>query len=345
MKFQKEIKAGVIATFSIALLVLGINFLKGSSFFGGDDTYHSYFENTNQLMVASDVTLNGVIVGKVTDIEILPQNAPNRRVKVSFNIQNKNIKIARGSTVEIGSPDFFSKGLVLKTNPNNKNIYEVGSEIPGVKSSQDIAYQVKEYADPIAQKLQSMMISVDNMVNSLSAFWDSTATSEIEGSFSRVKETINQLGDAAEEIGVFVAEEKIQFARIMSNVENITSNLKKSNEQVSEIIGNTKKITDDLVSADFKSVITDANSTIQKLNTIMEELQNGSGSMSKLLHDDALYNELVESNKKLQDLVSDLKLHPERYIHFSLMGSKTKGATLTPREEKKLRKILDTIQD
>ena len=123
------------------------------------------------------------------------------------------------------------------------------------------------------------------------------------------------------------------------------ANLKKSNEQVSEIIGNTKKITDDLVSADFKSVITDANSTIQKLNTIMEELQNGSGSMSKLLHDDALYNELVESNKKLQDLVSDLKLHPERYIHFSLMGSKTKGATLTPREEKKLRKILDTIQD
>ena len=36
------------------------------------------------------------------------------------------------------------------------------------------------------------------------------------------------------------------------------ANLKKSNEQVSEIIGNTKKITDDLVSADFKSVITDA---------------------------------------------------------------------------------------
>ena len=229
MKFQKEIKAGVIAVFSIALLVLGINFLKGSSFFGGDDTYHSYFENTNQLMVASDVTLNGVIIGKVTDIEILPQNTPNRRVKVTFNIQNKNIKIARGSTVEIGSPDFFSKGLILKTNPNNKNIYDVGSEIPGVKSSQDIAYQVKEYADPIAQKLQSMMISVDNMVNSLSAFWDSTATSEIEGSFNRVKMTINQLGDAAEEIGVFVAEEKIQFARIMSNVENITSNLKKSN--------------------------------------------------------------------------------------------------------------------
>ena len=190
-----------------------------------------------------------------------------------------------------------------------------------------------------------MMISVDNMVNSLSAFWDSTATSEIEGSFSRVKQTINQLGDAAEEIGLFVAEEKIQFARIMNNVENITANLKKSNETVTEIIGNTKKISDDLVSADFKSVITEADSTIQKLNMILGDIQNGGGSMSKLIHDDALYNELVESNKKLQDLVEDLKLHPERYIHFSIMGSKTKGASLSPREEKKLRMILDTIQD
>ena len=345
MKFQKEIKAGIIAIISIVVLVYGVNFLKGYSFFGSDDVYYAYFENSNQLMVSSDVSLNGVVVGKVVDIEILRENTPNRRVKVTFNIQNENIKISKGSTVEIGSPDFFTKGLILKTNAQSKNYYAIGAEIPGIKSSQDIAYQVKEYADPITQKLQSMMISVDNMVNSLSAFWDSTATSEIEGSFSKVKMTINKLGDAAEEIELFVAQEKLQFSRIMSNVESITANLKKSNEQVAEIIGNAKKISDDLVSADFKSVIMDANASIQKLNDVLDEVQNGTGSMSKLLHDEALYNNLVESNKKLQDLVDDLKLHPERYIHFSLMGSKSKGATLTPREEKKLRMILDTIQD
>ncbi len=345
MKFQKEIKAGIIAIISIVVLIYGVNFLKGYSFFGGDDVYYAYFENSNQLMVSSDVSLNGVVVGKVVDIEIIPENAPNRRVKVTFNIQNESIKISKGSTVEIGSPDFFTKGLILKTNPQSKNYYSIGSEIPGIRSSQDIAYQVKEYADPITQKLQSMMISVDNMVNSLSAFWDSTATSEIEGSFSRVKMTINKLGDAAEEIELFVAQEKLQFSRIMSNVESITSNLKKSNEQVSEIIGNAKKITDDLVSADFKTVITEASASIQKINEVLDEVQNGTGSLSKLLHDEALYTNLVESNKKLQDLVDDLKLHPERYIHFSLLGSKTKGATLTPREEKKLRMILDTIQD
>lgn len=345
MKFQKEIKAGLVAIFAILILVFGINFLKGYSFFGGDDVYHAYFENSNQLMVSSDVILNGVVIGKVVDVAIFPENEPNRRVKITFNVQNSTVKITKGSTVEIGSPDFFTKGLILKTNPSNKNEYKKGAEIPGIKSSLDIAYQVKEYADPITQKLQSMMISVDNMVNSLSAFWDSTATSEIEGSFNRVKTTIDKLGNAAEEIELFVAEEKLQFARIMSNVESITVNLKKSNSAVTEIIGNTKKISDDLVSADFKGIILEANTSIQKINSLLEEVQNGTGTMSKLLHDESLYTELVESNKKLQDLVEDLTLHPERYIHFSLLGSKTKGTTLSPKEERKLRKVLDSIQD
>lgn len=345
MKFQKEIKAGVVAVIAIVILVFGINFLKGYSFFGGDDLYHSYFENSNQLMVSSDVILNGVVIGKVISVDIFPENNPNRRVKIGFNVQNSNVKLTKGSTVEIGSPDFFTKGLILKTNPSNKNEYPKGSEIPGIKSSLDIAYQVKEYADPITQKLQSMMISVDNMVNSLSAFWDSTATSELEGSFNRIKTTIDKLGNAAEEIELFVAQERLQFSRIMSNVESITVNLKKSNDEVSQIIGNAKKISDDLVSADFKGVILDASTSIQKINALLNEVENGTGTMSKLLYDEELYLELVDSNKKLQDLVEDLTLHPERYIHFSLLGSKTKGTTLSPKEERKLRKLLDTIQE
>ncbi|MEJ6589530.1 MAG: MlaD family protein [Crocinitomicaceae bacterium] len=345
MKFQKEIKAGVVAVIAIVILVFGINFLKGYSFFGGDDLYHSYFENSNQLMVSSDVILNGVVIGKVISVDIFPENNPNRRVKIGFNVQNSNVKLTKGSTVEIGSPDFFTKGLILKTNPSNKNEYPKGSEIPGIKSSLDIAYQVKEYADPITQKLQSMMISVDNMVNSLSAFWDSTATSELEGSFNRIKTTIDKLGNAAEEIELFVAQERLQFSRIMSNVESITVNLKKSNDEVSQIIGNAKKISDDLVSADFKGVILDASTSIQKINALLTEVENGTGTMSKLLYDEELYLELVDSNKKLQDLVEDLTLHPERYIHFSLLGSKTKGTTLSPKEERKLRKLLDTIQE
>lgn len=335
----------MIALLAIAVLVAGINFLKGNSFFGGDDSYYAYFPNSGQLMVSSNVTLNGVVVGKVTEIKYMPKNDSTKNVRITFNIQNKDVKIPKGSIIEIGSLDLFNKGVLIQLSSDiSKGFYKPGSTLPG-RLSVDMMSQVKSYADPISQRLQAMMTSVDKMVVSLSSFWDETATSEIEGSLRQVKITIEKLGNVAEEIESFVGTEKIQFSRIMANIENITGNLKKSNDEVTAIIGNTRKVSDDLVSADFKNVILDAQTTIKKLNAVLADVESGNGTIGKLLHDEKLYTELVETNNELQNLVNDLQLHPERYVHFSVLGAKTKGVPLTGNEEKKLRKILDSIPE
>lgn len=335
----------MIALLAIAVLVAGINFLKGNSFFGGDDSYYAYFPNSGQLMVSSNVTLNGVVVGKVTEIKYIPKNDSTKNVRITFNIQNKDVKIPKGSIIEIGSLDLFNKGVLIQLSSDiSKGFYKPGSTLPG-RLSVDMMSQVKSYADPISQRLQAMMTSVDKMVVSLSSFWDETATSEIEGSLRQVKITIEKLGNVATEIESFVGTEKIQFSRIMSNIENITGNLKKSNDEVTAIIGNARKVSDDLVSADFKNVILDAQTTIKKLNAVLADVESGNGTIGKLLHDEKLYTELVETNNELQNLVNDLQLHPERYVHFSVLGAKTKGVPLTGNEEKKLRKILDSIPE
>ena len=345
MKYTREIKTGIVAILSIVILVAGVNFLKGNSFFGGDQKFYSYFPNSGQLMVSSNVTLDGVIIGKVLDIENLPKNPVNKRVKITFSVQNESIQLPKGTEVEIGSLDFLTKGLMVKIpDQYNQDFYKVGSVIPG-KLMEDMMSQVKQYADPISKQLQAMMINVDKMVGSLSSFWDDIATSQIESSLKQVKITIEKLGNVASEIEDFVGEEKTIIARVMGNIESITHNLKKSNEQITAIIGNGKKLTDDLVSADFKKVVLDAQTTIQKLNLILTEIEKGEGSIGKLLKDESLHNELVETNNELQNLVNDLQAHPERYIHFSVFGAKTKGVPISAKEEKKLKKLLDTIPE
>ena len=345
MKYSKEIKAGFIAVLAIVIIVLGVNFLKGNSFFGGDDTYYSYMENSGQLMVASNVTLNGVVVGKVLAVEYVPNRPLKKRVKITFSIQNSTVVFPKGTIIEIGSLDLLSKGLLIQI-PSNSSVayYKPGSVLPG-RLSVDMVSQVKAYADPISQKLQAMMASIDKMVGSLSTFWDESATSEIEASLKEVKIAIARFGDLAKEMQDFVGEEKLQFARIMSNVENITLNLRKSNEQISSIIGNLKIVSDDLVTADFKSVILEAQTTLKKINYILAETNAGKGTLGKLVHDEKLYNELVESNKQLQELVDDIKKHPERYINISVFGGKSKGIKLNSTQEKKLTLLLDSLPE
>ena len=345
MKFSKEIKAALIAIVAIVVLIAGVNFLKGNSFFGGDDVYTAYFPNSGQLMVSSNVTLNGVEIGKVLSIESNPPGDSLHRVKLSFNIHNTDIRLPKGTIVEIGSLDFFSKALIVQLPmEGNGQFYKVGATIPG-RLSVDMVSQVKAYADPISQKLQTMMLSIDHMVESLSSFWDTTATSELEGSLKEVKMTIKKLGRVADELQGFVASERAQFTKIMSNVEAITLNLKRSNDQITGIIGNTRKITDDLVTADFKGAILDAQTTLKKFNMVLAEVEAGQGTLGKLIHDEKLYTELVGTNNDLQNLVTDLQAHPERYVHLSLIGGKIKGLQLSKNNEDKLQKMLDSLPE
>jgi phospholipid/cholesterol/gamma-HCH transport system substrate-binding protein len=345
LKITKEIKTGLIALLAIALFVSGVNFLKGNSFFGGDDVYYAYFPNSGQLAPASSVTLNGVGIGKVLKVEYVANQKPDRKVKVTFNIQNKDVKIPVGSTIEIGALDFLTKGILIKMSEDlSKGYYKPGASIQGYVEV-DIVSQVKTYADPVVTKFKGMMTGLDNFVNNVSAFWDTTATSELHTGIKDLKATITKFGNVADEVELLVVSEKIKLGQIFSNVESITNNLKVSNEKVASILGNAKKITDDLVTADFKNVIGDAQQTLQKLNNILSDAANGTGTLGKLVKDEKLYDELVNTNKELQNLVSDIQLHPERYIHFSVLGAKSKGVPLTNQEEKKFRKLLDSIPD
>ena len=345
MKISKEIKAGFIAVSAIILLVLGINFLKGYSLLGGDDTFYAYFPNSGQVMVSGNVTLNGVIIGKILDIQNVPSNPENRRVKIKFSVSESDIDLPKGTIIELGSLDLLTKGLIVNYPEQFKSgYYRPGDEIPG-KLSADMFSQVKQYADPISQKLQSLILHIDGMVNSLSGVFDENGSNDITASIKELRITIKKIGDLSSEIQGFVGQEKAQFSKIMDHVESITSNLKKSSDEVSAIIGNTKKISDDLVTADFKGTILEAQTTLKKFNFMLEDVNKGSGTLGKLIHDEKLYNELVETNNELQELVDDLQAHPERYVHLSVIGGKSKGLQLTGKQEGKLKKWLDTIPD
>ena len=97
--------------------------------------------------------------------------------------------------------------------------------------------------------------------------------------------------------------------------------------------------------ADGGSVTSALASRRSILNLVLDDASKGNGTLGKLIHDEKLYDELVETNNELQNLVLDISVHPERYIQFSLIGRKTKGVPLSAKEEIKLINLFDSIPD
>lgn len=345
MKVSKEFKTGLVVVLAIALLVMGVNFLKGNSFFGGDDTYYAYFSESGTLTASSAVTLNGVEVGKVVSVDLVNPNGyvdPGKRVLVKFNIQEADLKLAKGSDIEI-VPGLLSVGVEIKQNFYAENGYfELGDTLQGTVS-QDITEAITSELLPVKKKMEELMSSVENIVISINAFWDTSAAYSLDGSLNEVKIAVKRFGNVAYEAEMLITEEKQKLNKIFNNVASITDNLAKSNEAVTKIIGNAEKITDSLLTIEFTEVVGEATETLRRINLALEDASNGEGTLGKLLHDEKLYTDLTKTNEEVQNLVNDIKLHPERYIHVSVFGSKTKGNSFSEQEEKKIRSVIDTI--
>ena len=70
MKVSNETKVGALAAVSITLLILGFNFLKGKNILSKAKTeIYAVFQKVDGLNVANPVTINGLQIGKVYEMQ------------------------------------------------------------------------------------------------------------------------------------------------------------------------------------------------------------------------------------------------------------------------------------
>src|ERR1700730_12445466 len=68
MKIANETKIGVLAVVALAGLILGFNFLKGSTLFQHTKKIYAVFDNVEGMELSNAVQINGLTIGNVSAI-------------------------------------------------------------------------------------------------------------------------------------------------------------------------------------------------------------------------------------------------------------------------------------
>ena len=84
-----------------------------------------------------------------------------------------------------------------------------------------------------------------------------------------------------------------------------------------------KDMSNSMSEVDLNLILTNLDSTISNLNNITNKLNQGEGTLGKLIYDDGLFKNLDNATKNLEELIEDIKLNPKRYVHFSIFGKKS----------------------
>ena len=87
---------------------------------------------------------------------------------------------------------------------------------------------------------------------------------------------------------------------------------------------NFSKFSDSLAQIQTGKLVADLQDVIGRFDAIVTGLDNGEGSVGKLLKDEKLYENLEGASKELEKLLEDVRLNPKRYVHVSVFGKKQK---------------------
>lgn len=177
---------------------------------------------------------------------------------------------------------------------------------------------VNKQVAPLKAKAEELMGSVDTLMAAFKAIMNDETVTNLETSFKDIHTTFKNLAATTTAIDTLVNTEANRLGSIMANVDSLTIALNENKESIGNIIKNFESISDSLSKADFLAVVEKADSSITSLNQILLKINEGQGSMGKLMNNDSLYRELNKSAEELNKLLKDIRENPKRYVKFSL---------------------------
>jgi len=310
LKVTREFKTGVVAVIVIALSVWGYNFLKGLNLFDGPlNTYFTEYSNVQGLNTASVVTINGVEVGKVVAIKFNKNPEKRGRLIVEFSVEN-DFEFSKNSIAKIYSASLMG-GKSLAVVPSFEGETAKSGDFLTGEIESDIFSSVTEKLNPLQAKVENVIVSADSLMTGLTDVLDMKSRENLKKSIAQLNSTISNFNSASASINSLLKDNEAKLNNTLSNAELLS--------------GNLAKISDSLVNANIGSIVKNLENTVKDINQILTNLEAGNGTLGKLLNDEAMYTNLTNASKELEELLREMKLHPKRFVHFSLFGKKDKG--------------------
>jgi len=303
---SKEIKSLLLVLSGIFLFILGFNFLKGTSLFDNEIKLHTIFENVEGLQGGTSITVNGLSVGKVNSIDL---SKNSKSVIVTFRIRG-DLKFSKNSIAELYEAGLIGgKSIAIIPRYDNSGFLESGDTLKSsVKSG--FTQTISDRIVPLEQKLESILTQTDTLFVGINSVLNDSGKENLSSILNDLSESMSSINSLSSNLNDIILKNESIINNSLNNVSSISENF--------------KLISDSLSKSSIKNSIDQFNRLTINLNSIIDSINYGSGSLSLLLNEDSLYQNLKHSSDELNSLLKDLKLNPKRYVHFSLFGKKDK---------------------
>lgn len=322
MKISNETKVGAIAVVSVALLILGFNFLKGKKLFSKTTTIYGIYGNVQGLQNSNPIVINGLQVGTVYKIST---DKDMNRIKVEFNI-TKDINLPTNSIAMIKPNPIGTTSIEILLGDAAQNLKNGDSII--TQANAGVFNDILKKVDPVLYQVSKAVSSLDTLMLNINSVIDPKVKDNIGATMDNLKKITASMIVSTASLEGLLNQQTGALAKTLSNVNSITGNLASNNEKINSVVSNLDKTTTKLSQLDFQRTLASLDSTVNGLRSMVAKLDNNKGSLGKLINDPTLYQNLASTGNKLNLLLDDIRVNPKRYVNISVFGKKQNNSPL-----------------
>lgn len=325
---SNEVKVALLAIVAIALFYWGYKFVRGKNVLSSSIIYYVEYDNVDQLSISSPVLINGLQVGFVADIYLNPDDYNTVIVKLDID---KDIKVPQDTRAVIMDTGFMGgKAITLEFNRfcTEGNCAPSGSYLSsgrkGLLDSMVGEEELKDYIELLKTGIKEVIDTLNKELLS------EEAEGPLAETLRSLSGTVANLETTTAQLNGLLASSSGNIEGTMANLNAITGNIEDSNKKIDRIISNADKITTELAEADLRETLAGVDSSIQQLNKTLTaadeavsgvsvaitKINEGEGTLGKLLGDEELYNRLSQLSMETDSLIEDFQERPYRYMPF-----------------------------
>lgn len=290
----------------LVMTIFSFNYLKGINLLEKSRHFVVVYDNVEGLVASNPVTINGFKIGNVQKISLSDDGTNKLEIKLMVDNEVEFSKSSKAELYETGL--IGGKAIAIIPNYEDSSIAESGDYLQGTIKP-GLTELVNQKLTPLQEKLESAILNADNVMLNINELLSDDTKTSLQQSILNFKNISESLYETTNNVNSIILKNS-------NAIENSLNNIESSSKNINEI---TQSVSD----ANISDLILKLNSTVTNFNLALSKINNGNGSISKLLENDAIFNNLEKATSELEALINDIKANPNRYVHFSIFGKNT----------------------
>ncbi len=286
-----ELRVGILVILAIVTLSAWLLFLKEFKFRTATYPVTVDFAQAGGLKRGAEVLVRGVVRGKVGEVRLLQD-----RVRVILEIEEGTF---------LGKDAHFKLKSDL-INPTGIRLFP-GNSVEALDAQAVHLGSTGVDMNALVRQGANLVKSMDTLVARLDSL----------SSGGRLEQLATSIEGGVAELNAWVAESRVDTRDLITRLDGLSRNLDGFVGEIREpageavaALGNAAVRTDSLAA--------DLGLLTESLTRLTEGLENGEGSLGKLISSPALHDSIAVTVARLDSLIGEIMENPKKYISFEL---------------------------